>query len=259
MKKEYNEDHPIVLGLAGKAATGKTAVAESIVPKASFGNVNSGLVWDHIFFAMPLYEFYSIRSVIEGQNAQSRKLFSIHSALYDLYGNSPLGNMPAYDDFISLVHKINNEKLDFDGSKPRSFLQKVGDYCREYDEACFAKWGTRKASSIHNEYLFNLDPSEEESPHCVIISDVRFLNEAQAILNQPNGMIIKFDASDEVRRQRIFNRDSVFMTDEQLSHRSEKEIDMMSDMIDLVIDSSEIKIEEQVNLTIKAVKESFGL
>lgn len=259
MKKEYNEDYPIVLGLAGKAATGKTAVAESIVPKASFGNTNNGIVWDHIFFAMPLYEFYSIRSVIEGQNAQSRKLFSIHNALYDLYGNSPLGSVPAYNDFVQLVHKINDEKLDFDGSKPRSFLQKVGDYCREYDESCFAKWGIRKASSIHSEYLYSLDKDEEENPHCVIISDVRFINEAKTILNQPNGIIVKFDASDEVRRQRIFNRDSVFMTDEQMSHRSEKEIDMMSDIIDVVIDSSEITIEEQVNLTIKSVKESFGL
>lgn len=259
MKKEYNQDHPIILGLAGKAATGKTAVAESIVPKASFGNTNSGIVWDHIFFAMPLYEFYSIRSIIEGMNAESRKLFSIHQALYDLYGNSPLGSMPSYDNFTDLVHKINNERLEFDGNKPRSFLQKVGDYCREYEESCFAKWGTRKAVSIHNEYLNSLDKDEEEIPHCVIVSDVRFINEAEAILNQPNGIIVQFEASDEVRRNRIFSRDSVFMTDEQMSHRSEKEIDMMSDLVDLVIDSSNIKIEEQVNLTIKAVKESFGL
>lgn len=259
MKRQYDQDHPIVLGLAGKAATGKTAVAESIVPKASFGNTNSGIVWDHIFFAMPLYEFYSIRSIIEGQNAESRKLFAIHHALFDLYGNSSLGSMPPYKEFTDLVHKINNERLDFDGSKPRSFLQKVGDYCREYDESCFAKWGTRKALSIHNKYLTSLDNDEEEMPHCVIVSDVRFLNEAEAILKQPNGIIIKFEASDEVRRNRIFARDSVFMTDEQMSHRSEKEIDMMSDLVDVTIDSSDIKIEEQVNLTIKAVKESFGL
>jgi hypothetical protein len=49
------------------------------------------------------------------------------------------------------------------------------------------------------------------------------------------------------------------MTDEQISHRSEKEIDTFSDMIDVVIDSSYINLEEQTNLTIKAIKEGFGL
>ena len=32
--KKFYQDYPIILGLAGKAATGKTSVAEHIVPKA---------------------------------------------------------------------------------------------------------------------------------------------------------------------------------------------------------------------------------
>jgi len=258
MIKEYNPDYPIVVGLAGKAATGKTTVAESIVPKASFGTVNNGVMWDHIFFAMPLYEFYSIRTKIEGMNSQSRKLFATHETLYDLYGNSPLGKVPDYNAFVELVNRICTEPVSHDGSKPRSYLQKVGDYCREYDEACFASWGVRKANRIHSEYLNSLD-DEEEKPHCVLISDVRFKNEAEAILSCPNSILIRFDAEDEIRRNRIFSRDSVYMTDEQISHRSEKEIDTFSDMIDVVIDSSYINLEEQTNLTIKAIKEGFGL
>ena len=257
-KKQYDPDYPIVVGLAGKAATGKTIVAETIVPKASFGTNSNGLVWDHIFFAMPLYEFYSIRTKIEGMNAKSRKLFATHETLYDLYGSSPLGKMPDYNDFVDLVNKINSEPVDHDGSKPRSFLQKIGDYCRQYDEECFAKWGVRKANRIHGEYISSLS-EETELPHCIMISDVRFVNEAQAILSQPNGIIIKFEASDEVRRERILARDFVLMTDEQLSHRSEKEIDSMSDIIDLVINSDSMSIEDQVNETIRLIKESFGV
>lgn len=264
IRRDYDTDHPIILGLAGKAATGKTAVAESIVPKASFGTSVENIMWDHIFFAMPLYEFYSIRTKIEGDRARSRKMFAIHETLYDLYGSSPLGSMPDYYEFISLVDKVHQEPIDSNGSKPRSFLQNIGDYCRAYDEECFAKWGIRKANKIHYEYLLNdfvgdLEGTGDELPHCVIISDVRFINEAAAIKAQPNGFIIKFDATDEIRRERIFARDSVFMTNEQLSHRSEKEIDLMSDMIDVTIDSSSMSIEDQVKQTIKAVKESFGI
>ena len=257
-KKDYNPDHPIIVGFAGKAATGKTAVAETIVPKASFGTTLNGIVWDHIFFAMPLYELYSIRTKIEGMNSESRKMFATHETLYELYGGSPLGKMPKYKDFIDLVLKINSEPVEHDGSKPRSFLQRVGDYCRYHDEECFAKWGVRKANRIHGEYLFSLD-EEKESPHCIVISDVRFINEAKAILDQPNGIIIKFDASDEIRRNRIFARDSVFMTDEQLSHRSEKEIDQMSDIINVTINSDEMSIEDQVKETVKSIRESFGI
>jgi cytidylate kinase len=257
-KKQYDPDYPIIVGLAGKAATGKTVVAETIVPKASFGTNSNGLVWDHIFFAMPLYEFYSIRTKIEGMNAQSRKLFATHETLYDLYGSSPLGNMPEYKNFVDLVNQINSEPVDHDGSKPRSFLQKIGDYCRSYDEECFAKWGVRKANQIHSDYTSSLS-EESELPHCVLISDVRFVNEAQAILSQPNGIIIKFEASDQVRRERILSRDFVLMTDEQLSHRSEKEIDSMSDIIDLAINSDSMSIEDQVKETIKLIKESFGV
>jgi len=137
MSKMYNPDYPIVVGLAGKAATGKTSVAETIVPKASFDKVRSGVYWDHIFFAMPLYELLSIRTKIEGANSQSRKLFAIHETLYDLYGNSTLGDMPNYYSFISLVDNINREPIDLNGAKPRSFLQKAGDLCKSEEKESF--------------------------------------------------------------------------------------------------------------------------
>jgi cytidylate kinase len=259
MSKMYNPDYPIVVGLAGKAATGKTSVAETIVPKASFDKVRSGVYWDHIFFAMPLYELLSIRTKIEGANSQSRKLFAIHETLYDLYGNSTLGDMPNYYSFISLVDNINREPIDLNGAKPRSFLQKAGDLCRAHDPKCFAKWGVRKAYELRRDYVKSLEEDETPNPYCVLVSDVRFENEAESILKLPNSMLILFEASDEVRRERVFSRDGVYMTDEQLSHKSEKEIDNFTHLVDATIDSSSMSVEDQAVKTITLIKEKFGL
>lgn len=259
MSNIYNPDYPIVVGLAGMAATGKTSAAETIVPKASFASAKGGIVWEHIFFAMPLYEFFSIRTKIEGNNSESRKLFNIHDTLYDLYGNSPLGNIPDYESFVNLTKAIASKPISFSGSKPRSFLQEVGDMCREYDPACFAKWGVRKSYQLHREYVKSLSGEEEQKPYCILISDVRFENEAQAILKLPNSMLIVYDASPEVRRERIFARDGVYMTDEQMSHKSEKEIELFASSASAIIDSSTMTVEEQAEATINMIKERFGL
>jgi dephospho-CoA kinase len=251
-------ENPIVVGLAGKAATGKTSVAESIVPKAAFASVKEGFVWDHIFFAMPLYEFYSIRTKIEGLNSESRKLYAIHEVLYELYGSSPIGNIPQYNDLVKLTNEILHKGLMFSGSKPRSFLQEVGDMCRQYDQECFAKWGVRKAKQLHKEYVKSISEEDQQHPHCVLISDVRFENEAEAILSQPNGMLIVYDADPEVRKERILMRDGVMMTEEQMSHKSEKQIDLFIDKASVVIDSSSMTIEEQVMATVESIRKYSG-
>lgn len=259
MNKEYDPRYPIILGLAGKAATGKTSVAESIVPKASFAASRQGMLWEHIFFAMPLYEFYSARTKIEGLNAESRKLFSIHQTLYELYGSSPLGSVPPYEDFVELTKKISSKPIDQYGYKPRSYLQEVGDMCRSYDSNCFAKWGITKANKLFQEYTRSLGEEEDELPYCVIISDVRFKNEADVILSSPNGMLIVYDADTSTRQQRILNRDGVIMTEEQMSHRSEKEIELFLDQASVIIDSSSMSIEEQATQTMKIVRERFSV
>ena len=256
MINNYDPEHPIIIGLAGKAATGKTSVAELIVPKASFSNEREGMIWDHIFFAMPIYEFYSIRTKIKGIDADSRKLFATQETLYDLYGGSPISGVPEYNTFIDLTKKIATAAMTDGGLKPRSYLQKIGDYCREHDENCFSKWGIRKANKIHREYLKGSD-EDELKPHCILISDVRFVNEAEAILKAPNSMIILFEASDEVRKDRILSRDGVMMTDEQMSHKSEQQIDLMDSLVSARIDSSSMDVEAQALATINIIKERF--
>jgi len=59
--KNFIQGQPIIIGLAGKAGSGKTSVAESIVPKGSFDTNKYGMKWDHLFYALPLYEMASIK------------------------------------------------------------------------------------------------------------------------------------------------------------------------------------------------------
>ena len=245
---------PIILGLSGKAGSGKTSVAEQIVPKGSFANMVNGIVWDHIFYALPLYELASIRKTISGTNADSRQLFAIHSVLFDIYGGSPLGSIPSYQDFVERVSTIKSLQIEPEGIKPRSFLQKAGDICRQDYADCFAKWGVFKANRIYNQYIKSLSEDEEESTFGVIISDVRFENEAELILQQPNGFVVYFDADQEVLNQRILNRDGKIMTDEQKNHISEQQTEIVKSIATSVIDCSSMTIEQQTNATLGLIK-----
>lgn len=254
----YNKDYPIVLGLAGKAATGKTSVAEKIVPKGSVSVASTGMAWDHIFFALPLYELASIKRTILGTDKEKRQLFAIHEVLFDIFGGNAMGNIPHYEKFTDLVYTIYHMDIAPEGIKPRTFLQKAGDYCRQYDPDCFATWGVDKAKKIYRSYMSSESYEENENPMCVIISDVRFLNEANKILQQPNGVVICFDASDEVRNERLIGRDGSLMSDEQKSHRSEKEIDLIKDIADVIIDTDLLSVEEQTSKTIECINLLVG-
>jgi len=66
--EKFRDNQPIIIGLAGKAGSGKTSVAESIIPKGSLDATKFGYRWDHLFFALPLYEMYSIKKNIMGAN-----------------------------------------------------------------------------------------------------------------------------------------------------------------------------------------------
>ena len=106
MDKKYHKDYPIVIGLAGKAATGKTSVAEKIVPKAQINSVSNHIVWDHIFFALPLYELASVKKNTLGVRQKDRQLFSIHEIVYDIFGSNAIGSIPSYEAFTKLVNDI---------------------------------------------------------------------------------------------------------------------------------------------------------
>lgn len=255
MNKKYSQSQPIILGLAGKAGSGKTSVAEAICPKGSIKNEASGIIWEHIFHALPLYDFASTKKNIKGFNSESRKLFSIHEILYDIYGNSALGNIPPYNDFVDKVHRIYNLPIEQEGQKPRTFLQKAGDICREGYEDCFSHWAIMKSIELYRKNIKTSDNEEVESskPVCIIISDVRFINEAKAILKQPNGMLVTFEASAETLRERIYKRDGVYLTDEQLNHHSENQIEEIKNMSTFVVNTDNLSIEKQAKITLDIV------
>lgn len=253
-EKKFYKDYPIVIGLSGKAATGKTSVAEKIVPKAEVSPIVSHIKWDHIFFALPLYELASIRKNSLGARQEDRQLFAIHEVVYDIFGGNALGTIPSYDSFISLIKDIYKLPIEPEGIKPRSFLQKAGDLCRDYDEDCFAKWGILKANRLFRSHMKTSEYEDEDIPMAVIISDVRFENEADKILSQPNGIVICYEASDETRKERMLRRDGYEMSDEQKNHRSEQQIDLIKQKASAIINTDNITIDEQTAMTMNFIQ-----
>jgi dephospho-CoA kinase len=252
--KKFYKDYPIVIGLAGKAATGKTSVAEKIVPKAEVSPVSNHVKWDHLFFALPLYELASIRKNSLGFRQKDRQLFSIHEVVYDIFGSNALGTIPDYDMFCQLVKDIYNLPIEPEGYKPRSFLQKAGDLCRAYDEDCFSKWGILKANKLFRSHMRTPEFEDQDMPMAIIISDVRFENETKKILDQPNGLIICYEASDEIRNERMMRRDGHAMTPEQMNHRSEQEIDLIKEKASAIINTDNLNIAEQALATTNLVQ-----
>lgn len=251
-RKIYNQQ-PIIIGLAGKAGSGKTSVAESIVPKGSFATTKHGALWDHIFYALPLYEMLSSKVNIRGLNEESRKKYAIHQTLYELYGNNALGTIPEYNDFVTKVNQIYNLPLDPTASKQRSFLQKAGDICRKEYPECFCHWAIKKSVSLYKSYIRSLEEDEDEIPFIVLISDVRLENEAKSILKLPNGFVVYFDASQEVLNERLMKRDGAISTSEQSSHKTENELDIVKNIASFIVDTDNLSIEEQANKTLKTL------
>jgi len=253
-QKRFLKDYPIVIGLAGKAATGKTSVAEKIVPKAEVSPVANHIKWDHIFFALPLYDLASVKKNSLGFRQKDRQLFSIHEIIYDIYGSNALGTIPDYESFHQLVKDVYNLPIEPEDMKPRSFLQKAGDLCRAYDEDCFAKWGVLKANKLFRSHMKTPEHEDQDMPMAVIISDVRFVNEAKKILSQPNGLVICYEASDDVRIERMMKRDGYIMTAEQMNHRSEQEIDLIKENASAIINTDNLNIAEQALATTNLIQ-----
>ena len=252
--RNYNKNYPIVIGLAGKALTGKTSTADAIVPKARISDGNEEMNWDHIYFALPIYELASIKRNVTGSRSRDRQLYGIHDTLYEIYGKSPISNVPRYEDMFKIVNEIYNLPISSEGTKPRSFLQKAGDICRQHNANCFAEWAINKSKSLYLEYLRNFDFDDEVAPFSVIISDVRYVNEANAIKNSPNGVLICYEASESVREERMLKRDGILMTEEQKQHQSELEMDKVAELSDIIINTDNISIQEQADATKNFIK-----
>lgn len=250
--KNFDLNEPIIVGLSGKAGSGKTSVAENIVPKGAIDTTRNGAKWDHIFYALPLYELASIKRTIKGTNERSRQLYAIHDVLYDIYGRNPLGKIPDYEDLVSRSMKIKDLSVEPEGVKPRSFLQTSGDICKDGFNNCFADWAIYKIKSMHRNYLRSIG-EEDPLPYVVIVSDVRFEAEASSILSQRNGMVICFDASPNVLEERLIKRDGKVMDLNHSLHRSELEIDTIKNTCEIIINTDNMSVEQQTHATMSAI------
>jgi len=258
MSKTFNENYPIIIGLAGRAGSGKTSVAETICPKGSVvsaaGLAEGGfVVWQHIFYALPLYELASIKKNIKGVNERSRKLYAIHDVLYDIYGGSPIGFVPDYEKLTNMVMQIEALPIEPEGTKPRNFLQTAGDICRSHRYSCLSDWAIMKSSKLYRQYVNGLNEDQVPNPFAVIISDVRLENEADSILKQPNGMIVVFDAEEKTLNERIIKRDGRPLSHEQMNHHSEKQIDIIKGKATHILKTDDMSLEEQSINTLKLI------
>jgi dephospho-CoA kinase len=244
---------PIILGLAGKAGSGKTTVAEQIVPKGAIESSQGSIKWDHIFYALPLYEMASIKKNIVGHNEKPRKLYALHETLFDVYGGSAIGNIPSYEVLIEKVKQIYGMPIEPEGIKPRKFLQNAGDICRDFDPNCFANWAIIKANKLYRQFAKQNEDADYESNFGVIISDVRYANEAKSILKQPNGFVLVFDAEEETLNNRILKRDGKLMSEDESSHSSESQIEEIKNIASAVIKTDLMSIEDQALETINYI------
>ena len=247
-------DDPTIIGLSGKAGTGKTSVASTIVPEGTLAQ-RDDIVWDHLFLAMPLYELASIRRKTEGAHYADRVQYQVHDVLVDLFGGSPLYGAPPYSELVSLAHEITFCPIEMNlDVKPREFLQSTGTLLRSVDPDCFIKWINNRIK--RNFALY----SEKDMEYATIISDIRMPNEAAFVHNSPRGTLIRFDASDATRAERLERRDGtvVSMTESQSQHESEQIQNIPEEYFDIILDTNGMSLSEQASATFLSLFQTTG-
>jgi hypothetical protein len=255
MYGHYDSEHPIIVGLSGPAGSGKTSTAVGIIEQMGTWSDSKDVNWDHIYHAMPLYEFVSIKTKTIGENSQDRQLHLIHDLVRDICRST----IP-YDDMVELVYDIYAMPLDPDG-KPRTFLQNLGVMLREKNVNCFVDYAHAKSYLRFRDcQAFSGDDSKEK-PFIMLISDVRFMNEAQKIKSHPNGFLIRYDADPSELQDRLYKRDKKLMTAEQNNHESEavgRSPEFLS-LVDLQLDTTDMNELDQIEATISFIKKAIGV
>lgn len=250
--QRYSPSAPIILGLTGSIASGKTVTAQALAPTArvlppefdvdGFRTVH----WDALSYALPLHEMATIRRNIEGDGARDRQLYEIHTTLLDVFGASPLYGAPPYDRLVEMVHQIADYPISQSG-KPRKFLQYVGtEIIRAYNEDTWVTWMDRKIRTEFNLFL-STRHEDSEQPFGVIIDDVRMHNEAEYVKEAPNGLLVKLWARPDVIAERVYDRDGAWVTDDVTRHESEVQSASIPDeWCTAIVDTSDMSVEVQV-------------
>ncbi len=196
----YNSDNITVIGIKGRAGSGKTTLGKNLERKLqeSFPGKDK-LVPDHLYFALPLYELASVRKDIQGDKYRDRQMYAIHEIVVRLLGNSPLFGSPLYDELVDIVKTI--QKTPVAGEKPRSFLFEVARLLREQNDFCFV--GNMAETIRLRKKLFCGEDDADEVVHFVpIISDFRYELEGQWLTQFRNFRLIELDVPFDILAQR---------------------------------------------------------
>lgn len=245
---EFNPYEPVCVGFSGKAGSGKTETAKALIPQQTY--VYSDVekfpetMWDHYWFSAPLYEMANIKMNIEGADTESRKLYLLHNVL-----NGLMAQRIPYEDLVELVYDIYAMPCVVEGMKPRTFLTHSSDIIKATGYVdCFSDYVKRR---IRNDYIrieHDAERNDQDVPWYIgIVSDVRYPREAEMVKSHQNSILIKFETSDEVREQRLLNRDGVLLTSTQRQHNSETGFDDIPDeCYDYIINTDGLTLEEQM-------------
>ena len=182
--------------------------------------------------------------LFRSSKVHDRVCYALHELLAEVLGSSPLYGAPSYHDLCGIVTQVAETYIPMDPDvKPRAFLQDVGSLCREWNKDCFVNYTLRKINQ-----RFIQRNNDDGFASIAIISDVRMENEAAAIANSPNGMVIKLEASYETRMDRLMRRDGTLPDHKLLDHATER-IDLIpEEYFSRTIDTDGLSVKEQVAL-----------
>lgn len=271
-------DMPVVLGLAGGYATGKTSTANAFAPKGRIIQPGQrhemNIFWDHLYFAMPLYRMASAARDMDGPLALDRLRYEVHKTIIEAFNESPLYGGPGYHELVEMVEAIVRIPVPDEG-KPREFLQKVGtDIGRAYDQNIWVRWMRREI--MQKFYTFSHE-NKRQDPCCdhnctsplldrpeprygVVLSDCRFANEVNLVKAFPEHVMIKFVSNGDKVLELDEKRGSRTMSPEQATHTSELGLTEVPDKeYDAIIDISDLSLEEQVKETKLVIQSKLGV
>lgn len=247
--------------ISGKAGAGKTTAAIGLCGDATRVQTKQGnniIEWDQMALAAPIKEVLSIKKNLIKE--KDRRLYQIHSIVSGLYSDSPLYGAPPYADLVKLVHEIDAMELGSYSDNYRKFQQKMGDAIRSIDPDAFNKTLYNKALSKVGEIKKMTEECELQGldyHRVLLISDMRFDNEAQFFKDKFGVRIYGLRASKNVRQARLAARDGGIITKKESKHKSENGIDKK--YVDLTINTDIIDESSVINTIKQDIYKELGI
>lgn len=206
-----------IIGISGKIGSGKNYLAEQLVKELH----KLGYTTEEASFASSL------------RNELNRIIKTIK---VDVIDETP------YDQIIQHVQEIHRMGA---GDAETLFEMMVDDivnieglnaYSRtESIRRALQFLGTDIRRKTDNQYWVNAFHKNLPEADFIIVTDVRFPNEADSIINN-DGVMLRLNISQELINERIKNRDGLKYSDEALTHPSELALDAYNSFDYIVTD-----------------------